>query len=144
MGLEKPLFLRRDDTWKDYGNCASVGPHDALWFPERGYPQPTKVARTCANCWVQYECLTYALNTPSADDFGWWAGSSEKDRQILRRQGTPAPRVELITDTATPETRTAARRHAADGRSIAWISYALRLTGPAVRAALRDKTKAAA
>lgn len=129
-------------TWKDHGTCAQIGPFDALWYPEKGHQQPSVITRTCAGCAVQYECLTTALDTPSTHDFGWWAGNSEMDRRALRDQETPQPRILLVTDTATPEQAIAARRHAADGRSIAWISYATHLTGPAVRHTLRGpKTK---
>ena len=133
-------------TWKDYGNCASIGPSDDIWYPAKGRANQTAtVASLCRACTVQYECLTTALADPASQDHGFWASTSEQDRQVLRRTGhDPAPRQWLVSSHATPGQATAARRHHHDGRSIAWISYALRLTGPAVRAALRDKTKAAA
>ena len=132
-------------TWKDYGNCASIGPSDDIWYPAKGGGQTRDVVTICSACTVQYECLTTALADPASQDHGFWASTSEQDRQVLRRTGhDPAPRQWLVSSHATPGQATAARRHHHDGRSIAWISYALRLTGPAVRAALRDKTKAAA
>ena len=133
-------------TWKDYGNCASIGPSDDIWYPSKGRANRTRdVVTICSACTVQYECLTTALADPKIHDHGFWASTSEIDRQVLRRTGhDPAPRQWLVSSHATPGQATAARRHHHDGRSIAWISYALRLAGPAVRAALRDKTKAAA
>lgn len=133
------------EAWKDQGSCASIGPLDHIWYPEKGAQHPSTVLTVCSGCPVQYQCLTAALATPSTHDFGYWAGNSEKDRVKLRNYATPRPRVLLVSDTATPEQAEAVRAHHADGRSIAWISYAVHLTGPAVRRALRGtKTRRAA
>ena len=132
-------------TWKDYGSCASIGPSDYLWYPSGATTELTTLLRICNNCEVQYECLTEALNTIPQDDYGWWAGNSPNDRKALRTEPEPHQRLLGVSRTATPHQAATARRHHADGRGIAWIAYALHLTGPAVRRALRGtKTRRAA
>ena len=129
-----------DTTWKDYGTCASIGPLDPLWFPEKNSgSDPTTVRRVCRSCLVQYECLTTALATPHTQDHGWWAGTSETDRHRLRRDDGLTDRTRpawTVAHTPTHEQADAARRHHNDGRSIEWISYALHLTAPAVHSAV--------
>ena len=116
--------LTAREAWKDHGSCASIGPLDHIWYPEKGAQHPSTVLTVCSHCPVQYQCLTAALAQPSSHDFGYWAGNR---------------------DTATPQQAEAVRAHHADGRTTAWISYAVHLTGPAVRRALRGtKTRKAA
>jgi len=70
------LFI--DQPWVDQALCAQTDPE--LWFPEKG--GATHVAKaTCAQCFVQAECLDYALTTN--ERFGVWGGLSERERRAI-------------------------------------------------------------
>lgn len=75
------LFI--DQPWVDQALCAQTDPE--LWFPEKG--GATHVAKaTCAQCFVQAECLDYALTTN--ERFGVWGGLSERERRALNPDRT--------------------------------------------------------
>ena len=80
------LFI--DQPWVDQALCAQTDPE--LWFPEKG--GATHVAKaTCAQCFVQAECLDYALTTN--ERFGVWGGLSERERRALTGTTAHAQRV---------------------------------------------------
>ena len=68
------------DEWKLAGLCAQTDPE--AFFPEKG--GSTREARAvCGACPVAAECLEYAL--AHDERFGIWGGTSERERQRLRR-----------------------------------------------------------
>jgi len=69
--------------WRDNANCKGKG---ELMFP-KAYKDITYIpaARAlCRNCIVQTECLDYALQFPTADLHGVWAGLTP--RQLAAEQ----------------------------------------------------------
>lgn len=68
-------------VWMDSGLCGQTDPE--LFFPERGDNSAKRAKRVCANCPVQFECLTYALEQ-SENPHGIWGGTSERERAQLR------------------------------------------------------------
>jgi WhiB family redox-sensing transcriptional regulator len=75
-----PDAIGRQPEWMQDANCRGVDP--ALFYPERG--EMTRHAKAvCAQCPVRVECLDHALAT--AERFGVWGGTSERERRRLRR-----------------------------------------------------------
>lgn len=67
-------------AWQMDAVCAGYGPR--LFFPERG--ESTSAARDlCERCPVRAQCLDYALEHY---EYGYWAGTSERERRRMRRQ----------------------------------------------------------
>ena len=76
-----PAFV--DQPWADQALCAQTDPE--AFFPEKG--GSTREAKAvCAACFVQAECLDWALTTN--ERFGIWGGLSERERRRL--SGTTA------------------------------------------------------
>jgi WhiB family redox-sensing transcriptional regulator len=77
-----PSFTFIDQPWADQAVCAQTDPES--FFPEKG--GSTRQAKAvCAQCFVQAECLDYAL---TADErFGVWGGLSERERRALKQPG---------------------------------------------------------
>lgn len=84
----------QDTTWQEYAACAGEvwrGRDD--WFPEGDAaadvpPAPEVVAEreaaakaTCARCFVQAECLVWAL--VNGEEHGIWGGLNEREREAL-------------------------------------------------------------
>jgi WhiB family redox-sensing transcriptional regulator len=69
-----------DQPWAAEALCAQVD--GELWFPDKG--GSTREAKAiCAQCFVQAECLTWALTTH--EGFGIWGGKSERERRVLQK-----------------------------------------------------------
>ena len=69
-------------AWMDRGLCGQFDPE--VWFPERGQT-PTAAKSICAKCPVRVShCLPYSLKN---NDAGVWAGLTEHERRVLRRNG---------------------------------------------------------
>ena len=80
-----PSFLFIDQPWADQALCAQTDPE--AFFPEKG--GSTRVAKaTCAKCFVQAECLDWALTTH--EGFGIWGGLSERERRAISAGTTTA------------------------------------------------------
>jgi WhiB family transcriptional regulator, redox-sensing transcriptional regulator len=66
--------------------CSATDPE--LFFPiSTSGPASRQVARAkaiCARCQIRRECLAYALNAGSVQ--GIWGGTTENERQLLRRR----------------------------------------------------------
>ena len=66
--------------------CTTVDPD--LFFPiAKPGPAAEQVARAkavCAGCEIRQECLDYALDARSVQ--GIWGGTSEEERQLIRRR----------------------------------------------------------
>lgn len=75
--------------WFDQAACQSYaermgGPaRDRIFFPARG-ETTTKARQICAECPVSDQCLEWALVT--GQKYGVWAGTSERQRRVLRRE----------------------------------------------------------
>lgn len=64
--------------WMGLANCIGTDPE--AFFPAKGGHPSKAVRATCANCLVQSECLTYALEN---DESGIWSGTSEVQRERM-------------------------------------------------------------
>ena len=72
-------FAFIDQPWAAQALCAQTDPE--LWYPDKG--GSTREAKAiCAKCFVQAECLDWALTTN--ERFGIWGGKSERDRRKLQ------------------------------------------------------------
>lgn len=71
----------QDLLWQDEALCAQVG--GDIFFPEKGGSSPAAKA-TCGRCPVNDQCLEYALE--NREEFGYWAGTSPKERKRIVRQ----------------------------------------------------------
>ena len=74
---ELPLFER--PAWQAQAACR--GMDTALFFPTRGELVPPAVRAACGSCPVRAECLDAGMS-----ENGIWAGTSERERQRLRRE----------------------------------------------------------
>lgn len=68
-----------ESAWKADALCKE---HPTVnFFPERG-EDASEARDICSRCMVQSECLTAAIEN---EERGVWAGTSERERQRLRR-----------------------------------------------------------
>ena len=80
------------DSWRADAACRGLGP--SLFFTDagdgRGPPlDPGTIAlakAVCGTCAVRTPCLEWALSFPEV--FGVWGGTSERERQKMRRART--------------------------------------------------------
>ena len=71
--------------WAEDALCAQTDPE--VFHPEKG--GSTREAKAvCAQCFVQAECLTWAMTND--ERFGVWGGLSERERRALKKPG-PVP-----------------------------------------------------
>ena len=76
-------FLFIDQPWVDQALCAQTDPE--AFFPEKG-GTAREAKSVCARCFVQAECLDWALTTN--EHFGVWGGLSERERRALGADST--------------------------------------------------------
>jgi len=75
-------------AWADQGAC--VGMDTSLFYIESSEQIAPEVEAACHRCPVFVDCHTWALRHEA---FGYWAGTSERQRRRLRRAlPTPPPR----------------------------------------------------
>ena len=74
-------------NWMKRGNCHNQ--RLELFFPSDGVGV-LRAQRICADCKVRDICLEYALEAKI--EHGVWGGTSERQRQRLRRNPQPAVR----------------------------------------------------
>jgi len=71
-------------------SCKGLDPN--IFYPASGYDEEVAKA-VCSGCWVQKDCLEYALET--GEQFGVWGSTTEKDRRRIlkryRRQNISSP-----------------------------------------------------
>jgi WhiB family redox-sensing transcriptional regulator len=80
-----PVMGFLNQPWVVDALCAQTDPEQ--FFPEKG--GSTRIAKeVCASCFVQAECLDYALTTN--ERFGIWGGLSEHERRALKDPTSPA------------------------------------------------------
>ena len=75
-----------DQPWADQALCAQTDPE--VFFPEKG-GSTREAKKVCAQCFVQAECLDWALTTN--ERFGIWGGLSERERRKLQGHNVPCP-----------------------------------------------------
>lgn len=89
-------FLFIDQPWATDALCAQTDPE--LWFPDKGAANRQAKA-VCAACFIQAECLDWALTTN--ERFGIWGGLSERERRKLTRNiPCPLDSCDRVFDTA--------------------------------------------
>jgi WhiB family redox-sensing transcriptional regulator len=77
----RDVELPEEAAWMREAVCRGMAPD--LFFPERG--EDVRPALTvCAECPVRVDCLAYALD--HCVRHGVWGGTTERDRQTLRRR----------------------------------------------------------
>jgi WhiB family redox-sensing transcriptional regulator len=76
-------FTFLDQPWADQALCAQTDPES--FFPEKG-GSTHEAKKVCAACFVQAECLDWALTTN--ERFGIWGGLSERERRKLTHTNT--------------------------------------------------------
>ena len=69
-------------NWRDRAGC--VGLDIDLFFVERGQNIDPMVRKLCRQCPVSADCLEFALSLPENPQ-GFWAGTTERQRDRLRR-----------------------------------------------------------
>jgi hypothetical protein len=67
------------DNWRASANCQGIPTEDFFPFNDNTYRNRSLLVRTCAGCSVRE-----ALSVP--DTLGWWAGTTDKDRRLLKRR----------------------------------------------------------
>jgi len=87
-GSEKGLFpLESELAWQRDAACRGLAHEEsqAIFFPSRG--DSIEEARAiCGRCPVTGECLAFALEN---NCIGVWAGTSDRQRRMLRRRARP-------------------------------------------------------
>ncbi len=78
---ESILTMTVNQPWTRDALCRQTDP-DAF-FPEDG-SRPSEAKTICGLCDVRSECLKYSLTFSYRDDVGFWGGTSEVDRRVLR------------------------------------------------------------
>lgn len=83
----------RTDDWTKNAACRDE-PKDTFYSYEDGRSAlPPRAIELCSRCPVGLECFTYALRF---EDYGYWAGSTAKERRLIRHAlGVPLERVNL-------------------------------------------------
>lgn len=85
--------------WREDAACLQS--YDPRFFPERGDSSSHREAKAvCFGCPVREPCLEHALTKP--ERFGIWGGTSERERQVIRRTRNEEARLELKRAKATP------------------------------------------
>jgi len=69
-----------DYTWQKDANCK--GMDTRLFYPKQGESIEQALVDACDSCPVRKECLNHALHW---EHYGYWAGTSEKERKRLRK-----------------------------------------------------------
>lgn len=71
---------RSDPDWSSRSRCSETDPE--AYFPDKG-ESSRQAAKTCGNCEVRAQCLTWAL--ANDERFGVWGGHPEAGRRRMRR-----------------------------------------------------------
>lgn len=81
-----------DRDWVSKSACLES--YDERFFPSRGDSNKEAKAICFNECAVREECLEHALRKP--ERFGIWGGTSERERQEMRRLRNEQARQDLI------------------------------------------------
>lgn len=82
-------------AWMKSANCIGTDT-EAFFAPDdtRQYSDKAMLTRICNACSVKGECADYALRYAVQ---GWWANTTDKKRQIKRRQLNIVP-IQIVSD----------------------------------------------
>lgn len=72
--------MQEATNWRKSANCAGSDP-EAFFTDYGGSSYHEAVRHVCANCTVSSECLSFALKH---DVHGFWGGTTERDRRVLK------------------------------------------------------------
>lgn len=70
-----------DFSWQDGALCKGI-PVSEFFVGAGNHVKPS-IVRLCNECPVKDECLNHALKH---EDYGFWAGTTEKERDRLRKK----------------------------------------------------------
>jgi WhiB family redox-sensing transcriptional regulator len=77
--------LPLDPDLAELALCAQTDPD--IFFAENGNKwQPASAKKICAQCTIAKECLEYAVQVPSIEDHGIWAGTVPRERDAIRQK----------------------------------------------------------
>jgi WhiB family transcriptional regulator, redox-sensing transcriptional regulator len=77
------MRFRARPAWMDFALCRGMDPD--LWFPTKGDVATGEAAKAiCAQCPARMPCMEFAVAT--RETFGIWGGTSERQRQRIRKQ----------------------------------------------------------
>jgi len=71
-------------NFSEPANCEGIDTD--MFFTEedsKSYTYKESLIKICGNCKAKVECLEYAVS--NYEILGWWGGTSEKQREDLRR-----------------------------------------------------------
>lgn len=103
-----PSFAFVDQPWASQALCAQTDPES--FFPDKG-GSTREAKKVCARCFVQAECLDWALTTN--ERFGIWGGLSERERRRLQHpEPAMAPTVPCAECSGLFATEAGRKRHA--------------------------------
>ena len=71
-------------NFSEPANCEGIDTN--MFFTEedsKNYTYKESLIKICGNCKAKVECLEYAVS--NYEILGWWGGTSEKQREELRR-----------------------------------------------------------
>ncbi len=96
MAPEAPPLLTLADLfpplppWMADGACRNRP--DVTWFPDKGQPAGPAKAVCLSECPCRAACLAYAMETGAV---GIWGGTSDRERQALRKVAGKRRRLEV-------------------------------------------------
>lgn len=88
--------MGRTDYWMKEAACRGLDIN--TFFPPNGGRRHTNIEHPCDKCFVQYECLIYALQN---DEQGIWGGMSRAERDKIDISDLDCP--DLREDRKIPE-----------------------------------------
>jgi WhiB family transcriptional regulator, redox-sensing transcriptional regulator len=71
-------------NFSEPANCEGIDTN--MFFTEedsKNYTYKESLIKICGNCKAKVECLEYAVS--NYEILGWWGGTSEKQREEIRR-----------------------------------------------------------
>lgn len=74
-------------AWVDEAPCSETDPEDFFGGPHE-HAKAARAKAICAGCKVATPCLEYALSVDPAHDWGIWGGTTESERNEIRKERT--------------------------------------------------------
>ena len=82
MSYSKKTDHKVDNDWQAEGLCRVRDLPVDIFFPGQGESVDQRAVLACLDCPVNAQCLEHALHH---ETHGYWAGTSEKQRQRIRK-----------------------------------------------------------
>ena len=82
MSYTKKTDHKVSNDWQDEGLCKVRDLPVNIFFPGQGEAVDQRAQLACLDCPVNAQCLEHALHH---ETHGYWAGTSEKQRQRIRK-----------------------------------------------------------